>query len=157
MEALVVGSVFTILGLRLSPNKRNSLYAVGIGILLGLLMSRRTGTNRVDWVLKKNNLKRVKGRDLQKVGMSLKDVTRYGDILGFDLREGADKKHTYKWVDRFGGPTVLTSAHKPSEGAWLLYKDLAEEKKSPYGLSRADLYQIHHWYKRLKKGTKYTE
>ena len=113
MEALVVGSVFTILGSRLSPNKRNSSYAVGIGILLGLLMSRRTGTNRVDWLLKKNNLKRVKGRDLQKVGMSLKDVTRYGDILGFDLREGADKKQDDQRHDqRHGnGEGLTTAAH----------------------------------------------
>lgn len=156
MEALVVGSVFTILGLRMSSSKSKSLYAVGIGILLGLLMSQRTGTNRVDWVLQKNNLKRVKGRDLQKVGMSLKDVTRYGDILGFDLRDGADKGHTYKWVDRYGGNTIVTQTHDPSNKAWLLYKDLSEKGKE-YGLSRADLYQIHHWYKRLKKGTKYTE
>ena len=155
MEALVVGSVFTILELRFSPKGRKSLYAVGIGILLGLLMSRNMGTNRVDWVLQQNKLKRVKGKDLQKVNMSVKDVTRYGDILGFDLTPGSDKGHTYKWVDRFGGNTVLTSTHDPSKKAWLIYKDLAE--KGNYGLSRSDLYQIHHWYKRLNKGTKYTE
>ena len=157
MEALVVGSVFTILGLRMSSNRTKSLYAVGIGILLGLLMSGKVNkVNRVDWVLQKNNLKRVKGRDLQNVSMSVKDVTNYGDILGFDLRDGADKGHTYKWVDRYGGNTIVTQTHDPSKKAWLLYKDLSEKGKE-YGLSRADLYQIHHWYKRLKKGTKYTE
>ena len=155
MEALVVGSVFTILGLRMSSNRTKSLYAVGIGILLGLLMSSKNRVNRVDSVLRKNNLSRVKGKDLQKVSMSLKDVTRYGDIIGFDLVDGADKGHTYKWVDRFGGNTIVTSTHDPANKAWLLYKDLAE--KGDYGLSRADLYQIHHWYKRLKKGIKYTE
>ena len=91
------------------------------------------------------------GYERDRIGES--HITKYGDILGFDLVSGADEGHTYKWVDRYGGPSVLTSTHDPQKKAWLLYKDLAEKGK--YGLSRGDLYQIVHWQKRIKQ--KYTE
>ena len=151
----VIGTVFLITGYAILPTdlSRMALYSVMIGSILGILMSARRGSNRVDIILEENNLRRVKAKDLQKTKMKIRDITKYGDILGFDLVAGADQGHTYKWVDRYGDPTVLTSTHDPQKKAWLIYKDLAEKGK--YGLSRGDLYQIVHWQKRIKK--KYTE
>ncbi len=151
----VAGAVFLITGFAILPQgfSRMTLYTVAIGSILGILMSGRRGPNRVDIILEENNLRRVKAKDLQKTKMKIRDITKYGDILGFDLVSGADEGHTYKWVDRYGGPSVLTSTHDPQKKAWLLYKDLAENGK--YGLSRGDLYQIVHWQKRIKQ--KYTE
>jgi len=151
----VAGAVFLITGFAILPQgfSRMTLYTVAIGSILGILMSGRRGPNRVDIILEENNLRRVKAKDLQKTKMKIRDITKYGDILGFDLVSGADEGHTYKWVDRYGGPSVLTSTHDPQKKAWLLYKDLAEKGK--YGLSRGDLYQIVHWQKRIKQ--KYTE
>ena len=87
----------------------------------------RTGTrNRVDIILEENGLSRVKGKDLQKtIGkVKIRDVTKYGDILGFDLQSKSIKGHDYIWVDRYGGPSILTSSHQKP---WLLYKDLAQK------------------------------
>ena len=154
MAVDVIGTVFLITGYAILPKElsRMALYTVAIGSILGLLMSRQQRGNRVDIVLEQNGLRRVKGKDLLKtIGKAkIRDITKWGDILGFDLRSGAIKGHDYKWVDRYGGPTVITSSHQKP---WLLYKDLAEKGK--YGLSRGDLYQIFHWQKRIKK--KYTE
>ena len=151
----VAGTVFLITGFAILPQdlSRMTLYTVAIGSILGILMSGRMGPNRVDIILEQNNLRRVKAKDLQKTKMKIRDIAKYGDILGFDLVSGADEGHTYKWVDRYGGPSVLTSTHDPQKKACLLYKDLAEKGK--YGFSRGDLYQIVHWQKRIKQ--KYTE
>ncbi len=135
---------------------KKALYMVAMGGILGLLMSGRRGesrgANRVDIILEENGLRRVKGKDLQKtIGKAkIRDISKWGDILGFDLKSGAVKGHDYIWVDRYGGPIVLTSSHQKP---WLLYKDLAQ--KGDYNFSRGDLYQIVHWQKRIKK--KYTE
>ena len=146
--ALISG--FSLLG---DSTWTQGLYMVALGATLGLLMTGFKGPNRVDIILEENNLRRVKAKDLQKTKMKIRDIAKYGDILGFDLVSGADEGHTYKWVDRYGGPSVLTSTHDPQKKAWLLYKDLAEKGK--YGFSRGDLYQIVHWQKRIKR--KYTE
>ena len=155
LSELLFGTGTLISGFALLPNSiwTKGLYMVMIGATLGIVMNGFGGPNRVDIVLEENNLRRVKAKDLQKTKMKIRDITKYGDILGFDLVSGVDEGHTYKWVDRYGGRTVLTSTHDPQKKAWLLYKDLAE--KGDYGFSRGDLYQIVHWHKRIKK--KYTE
>jgi len=153
---ILMGIGFIISGYAILPDRlwTNALYMVAIGGLLGILMNIGSRTNRVDIILEENGLRRVKGKDLMKTKMKIRDVAKYGDILGFDLVSGADEKHTYKWVDRYGGPTILTSTHNVGDGAWKIYKDIAEKGKS-YGISKPDLYQIVHWQKRIKK--KYTE
>lgn len=155
IAGLTLGTGVLIMGYSVTPNAlwKQSLYMVAIGSLLGLLMNRTGTRNRVDIILEENGLSRVKGKDLQKtIGkVKIRDVTKYGDILGFDLQSKSIKGHDYIWVDRYGGPSILTQSHQKP---WLLYKDLAQ-KGSYYNLSRADLYQIVHWQKRIKR--KYTE
>ena len=152
---LTLGTGALIVGYSITSNTlwRQGLYMVAIGSLLGLLMSRQPRANRVDIILEENGLRRVKGKDLQKtIGKAkIRDISKWGDILGFELKSGAIKGHDYIWVDKYGGPSVLTASHQKP---WLLYKDLAQKGPS-YNLSRADLYQIVHWQKRIKK--KYTE
>ena len=151
----ILGTVFLISGWAALPSGlyRQGLYTVAIGSILGLLMSRTGNKNRVDIILEENGLRRVKGKDLQKTisKAKIRDISKWGDILGFELKSGAIKGHDYIWVDKYGGPSVLTASHQKP---WLLYKDLAQKGRS-YNLSRADLYQIVHWQKRIKK--KYTE
>ena len=150
----VLGAAFLITGWTILPRGfyTKALYMVAIGSLMGILMNRTATRNRVDIILEENNLRRVKGKDLQKTisKAKIRDISKWGDILGFDLKSGAIKGHDYIWVDRYGGPSVLTASHQKP---WLLYKDLAQ--KGNYGFSRADLYQIVHWQKRIKK--KHTE
>ncbi len=107
LSGTLLGVGVLISGYAVLPNKMwgKALYMVAIGGILGLLMSGRqvTGENRVDIVLIDNGLRRVKAKDLMKTKMKIRDIVKYGDILGFDLVSGADEGHTYKWVDRYGG------------------------------------------------------
>ena len=65
----VIGTVFLITGYAILPTdlSRKALYSVIIGSILGILMSARRGSNRVDIILEENNLRRVKAKDLQKL------------------------------------------------------------------------------------------
>jgi len=162
LSNLLLGTGSVITGFAILPDSwwSKGLYMAGVGSLLGLLLTGqfklpsgdRPKVNRVNIILEENGLTRVKGKDLQNtIGKAkIRDISKWGDILGFDLKSGAVKGHDYIWVDRYGGPSVLTASHQKP---WLLYKDLAQ--KGNYGFSRADLYQIVHWQKRIKK--KYTE
>ena len=165
LSNLLLGTGSIITGFAILPDSAwtKGLYMAGVGGLLGLLLTGqfklpsgdKPKVNRVNIILEDNGLSRVKGQDLLKTKMSIRDVAKYGDILGIDLVSGADTGHTYKWVDRYGNDTIVSSSHKVGKNdAWKIYKDLAQKNNS-YGFSRADLYQIHHHAKRIKQ--KYTE
>ena len=163
ISGTIMGIGVLITGYSILPNKlwKMALYMAAVGGILGLVMNvgqfklNTPKVNRVNIILEENGLKRVKGQDLLKTKMSLRDVAKYGNILGLDLIAGADKNHTYKWVDRYGHDTIVTASHKIGKNdAWKIYKDLAQKNNS-YGFSRADLYQIHHYRKKIKQN--YTE
>jgi len=122
IAGLTLGTGVLIMGYSVTPNAlwKQSLYMVAIGSLLGLLMNRTGTRNRVDIILEENNLRRVKGKDLQKTisKAKIRDISKWGDILGFDLKSGAIKGHDYIWVDRYGGPSVLTASHGYSTKIW---------------------------------------
>ena len=162
-SGIVMGVGVIITGYSILPNKlwHKALYMVAIGGIMGLVMNvgqfklNTPRVNRVNIILEENGLSRVKGQDLQKTKMTIRDIAKYGNILGLDLVAGADKGHTYKWIDRYGHDTIVTASHKIGKNdAWKIYKDLAQKNNS-YGFSRADLYQIHHYRKKIKQN--YTE